>query len=187
MNEAINDGLYSSGPGMGVGSVAGGVAEGSSRRDGVPYRPRHGLVAWLMQRTERDLTSMLDRELRPTGLTFSQFGVLQALVELEPTSSAQVARAMLVSPQAMVGLVATLERKNYIRRRTGVAAGRTLETTVTPAGQRAYERAAAIVARVDDVVAATCGDLGADGFAGVMDQLTAAAARTMRDGNGNGD
>ena len=53
------------------------------------YRPREfGRITWLVKLAEREVGRELDRELRHTGLTKSQFGVLQALMHLERASSA---------------------------------------------------------------------------------------------------
>jgi len=74
-------------------------------------------------------------------LTEAQYGVLQALVHLKSASSATLARSVSVTPQAMVGLVAALERKGYIARTSHPGGGRVITTTVTPLGQEAFDTA----------------------------------------------
>src|SRR5947199_9762727 len=86
-----------------------------SRENG-DYRPREfGRITWLVKLAEREVGRELDRELRHTGLTKSQFGVLQALMHLEKASFAALARTVFVPPQSMVGIVAGLELKAFIR------------------------------------------------------------------------
>src|SRR5437868_4692574 len=64
------------------------------------YRPRVGYTSWLLKRTERSAATLLYDRLRDLGLTPSQYGVLQALIRLEKASSADLARALFVTPQA---------------------------------------------------------------------------------------
>ena len=108
------------------------------------YRPREfGRITWLVKLAEREVGRELDRELRHTGLTKSQFGVLQALMHLEQASSAALARTVFVTPQAMVGIVAGLERKGFIRRKSSKVSARAIDATVTAAGKSVYAEARA--------------------------------------------
>ena len=124
-------------------------------RETADYRPREfGRITWLIKLAEREVGKELDRELRHSGLTKSQFGVLQALVHLERASSAALARTVFVTPQAMVGIVAGLERKGFIRRKTSRASARVIEATVTAAGRVAYDEGVDMIRKVDDMLAA---------------------------------
>ena len=118
------------------------------------YRPAEvGTLPWLLKLAEREVGKELDRVLRNTGLTKSQFGVLQALIHLEVASSAALARTVFVTPQAMVNIVAELERKGFIRRRASQASARVIEATVTPAGRAAFEEGTKQIRKVDDLLA----------------------------------
>jgi DNA-binding MarR family transcriptional regulator len=118
------------------------------------YRPREfGHIPWLIKLAEREVGRELDRELRHTGLTKAQFGVLQALVHLKRASSAALARTVFVTPQAMVGIVAGLEAKGFIRRKTSQASARVIEATVTAAGNAAYRKGVDMIVHVDDILA----------------------------------
>ncbi len=122
--------------------------------DTADYRPREfGRITWLIKLAEREVGKELDRELRHSGLTKSQFGVLQALMHLERASSAALARTVFVTPQAMVGIVAGLERKGFIRRKTSRASARVIEATVTAAGRAAYDEGVDMIRKVDDMLA----------------------------------
>ena len=117
------------------------------------YRPREfGRITWLIKLAEREVGKELDRELRHSGLTKSQFGVLQALMHLERASSAALARTVFVTPQAMVGIIAGLERKGFIRRKTSRASARVIEATVTAAGKAAYDEGARMIRHVDEML-----------------------------------
>jgi DNA-binding MarR family transcriptional regulator len=105
------------------------------------YRPQNGYLSWLLTRANRELGRQVDRVLDEVDLTEAQYGVLQALVHLRSASSATLARSVQVTPQAMVGLVAALERKGYISRTSHPGGGRVITTTVTPVGQEAFDTA----------------------------------------------
>ena len=118
------------------------------------YRPREfGRVTWLIKLAEREVGKELDRELRHTGLTKSQFGVLQALMHLERASSAALARTVFVTPQAMVGIIAGLERKGLIRRRSSKVSARAIDASVTAQGKVVYSDAERMVRNVDEMLA----------------------------------
>jgi DNA-binding MarR family transcriptional regulator len=117
------------------------------------YRPlEFGRITWLVKLAEREVGRELDRELRHTGLTKSQFGVLQALMHLERASSAALARTVFVTPQAMVGIVAGLERKGFIRRKSSKVSARAIDATVTAAGKTVYAEAVRMIRNVDDIL-----------------------------------
>lgn len=125
-----------------------------TNNDRVDYRPREfGRITWLIKLAEREVGRELDRELRHTGLTKSQFGVLQALMHLERASSAALARTVFVTPQAMVGIVAGLERKGLIRRKSSKVSARAIDATVTASGKNVYAEAERAIRSVDDILA----------------------------------
>jgi DNA-binding MarR family transcriptional regulator len=112
------------------------------------YEPEVAYTSWLLKRAERAVGAALYEALRDLGITPSQYGVMQALVRLEKASSAELARAVFVTPQAMTGLVSGLERQGYIRRKP-LKSSRVIEATLTPLGRRVFEDATARVAKID--------------------------------------
>jgi DNA-binding MarR family transcriptional regulator len=112
------------------------------------YTPQVGRTSWLIKRTERAAYATIADALRDLGLTPSQYAVLQALVRLKVASSAELARACFVTPQAMTGLVSGLERQGYISRKP-LASSRVIEATATDLGVRVYEDATARVSAFD--------------------------------------
>jgi DNA-binding MarR family transcriptional regulator len=121
------------------------------------YRPQVGYTSWLLKRTERSVASLLYDRLRDLGLTPSQYGALQVLIRLEKASSADLARALFVTPQAMTGLVAGLERQGYITRKPLVSS-RVIEATVTPLGQKVHDEASARVEQIDGLMTSLLSD-----------------------------
>ena len=112
------------------------------------YQPEVAYTAWLVKRAERAVGAALFDGLRDLGLTPSQYGVLQALVRLERASSAELARAVFVTPQAMTGLVAGLERQRYIQRKP-LKSSRVIEATLTRLGRRVFDDATERVKQID--------------------------------------
>jgi DNA-binding MarR family transcriptional regulator len=131
------------------------------------YEPETGYTAWLLKRTERLAAASMYDELRAVGLTPAQFGVLAALHQVGPASLAQLARTQCVTPQAMTGLVAGLERLGHLRRRDPTQTG-VSRATLTPRGRAAFDDAAVRVRAVDDTL--TSG-LAADEVAGLRELL----------------
>ena len=53
----------------------------------------------------------------------------------------------------MVGIVAGLERKGFIRRKSSKVSARAIDATVTAAGKTVYSEAVRMIRNVDDVLA----------------------------------
>lgn len=118
-------------------------------RRGEPYEPTVAHLPWEVKRAEREATRAVDAMLRGSGLTKSQFGVLQAIAHMRKASSAELARMIFVTPQAMVGLVTTLEEKGFIERSQSSYSARVIEARLTPAGRAVYKRGAAALEQID--------------------------------------
>lgn len=116
------------------------------------YEPSVAHLPWELKRAERAAARFLDIKLRGTGLTKSQFGVIQALAHKRTASSAELARTVFVTPQAMVGLISALEQKGYIERTQSEVSARIIDARLTPAGRAAWRRASARLAEIDDLL-----------------------------------
>ena len=121
------------------------------RRD--DYEPSVAHIPWELKRAERAAARLLDAKLRGTGLTKSQFGVIQALAHMRKASSAELARTVFVTPQAMVGLITALEQKGYIEREQSEVSARIIDARLTAAGRAAWKRASAKLAEIDELLA----------------------------------
>jgi DNA-binding MarR family transcriptional regulator len=135
-----------------AGEAVGQSGTEMAARESGTFEPKIGHLPWEIKRAEREAARTIDNLLRSTGLTKSQFGVMQALSRMKKASSADLARSFFVSPQAMVGLIAALEEKGYIERNP--AAARVIEATITPSGRAAFKRAREALNRMDDRLAA---------------------------------
>jgi DNA-binding MarR family transcriptional regulator len=146
---------------VGLGPIEGGHAASPERRAieammavqrDDEYEPSVAHLPWELKRAERAAARLLDAKLRGTGLTKSQFGVIQALAHMRKASSAELARTVFVTPQAMVGLITTLERKGYIERSQSEVSARIIDARLTAAGRAAWRRASARLAEIDDLL-----------------------------------
>lgn len=84
---------------------------------GERYRGVDGHVGYLLRQASQALRGAMDGALRPHGVTASQYAVLSVLGRDPDLSGADLARACNTTPQAMNGVLATLERGGLIARR----------------------------------------------------------------------
>ncbi len=108
---------------------------------GQSYRGVEGRSGYLLRQAWRALEGAMEIALRPHGLNPPQYGVLTVLAREPGASGADLARAVHTTPQAMNGVLATLEREGLIERRPHPTHGRILQATLTSEGQRRLEGA----------------------------------------------
>src|SRR6188472_3416409 len=108
---------------------------------GESYRGVEGHIGYLLRQTWGTLRGAMDAILRRLDLTAVQYGVLSVLARDPGCSGADLARAINTTPQAMNGVLATLEREQLIARRPHPTHGRILRVTLTSEGQRRLEAA----------------------------------------------
>ncbi len=108
---------------------------------GDSYRGVEGHIGFLLRQAWQALSGVLEMALRPHGLTPAQYGVLSVLAREPGASGADLGRALSTTPQAVNGVLATLEREALIDRRPHPTHGRILQVTLTSEGQRRLEAA----------------------------------------------
>jgi DNA-binding MarR family transcriptional regulator len=141
---------------------------------GERYRGVEGHIGYLLRQASYTLRSALDTTVRPYGLTAPQYGVLSVLARDPGSSGADLARACNTTPQAMNGVLATLERGELIERHRHPTHGRILQVTLTSEGKRRLEAANPAVRKLE---AAIERDFSADEVATVKAWLVASANR----------
>lgn len=92
-------------------------------------------------RVERDLTSLLAE----VGLSPVQFGVLATLATGPVRTQAQLARTVLVRPQSMAGVVATMIARDLLVRAGPGGRGVATPLAITTQGQTLLEQAWPVV------------------------------------------
>ena len=144
---------------------------------GQSYRGVEGHSGYLLRQAWRALEGALEIALRPHGLSPPQYGVLTVLAREPGASGADLARAVHTTPQAMNGVLATLEREALIERRPHPTHGRILQATLTSEGQR---RLGAANPSVRALERETERGLSSDEIATVKTWLVATAQRLDR-------
>ena len=98
----------------------------------MPFSERLGLD---IKRAEQALMAAKTAALRPSDLTVAQYAALAALREQPGLSGAALARACLVTPQAMVPVLRHLEERGLVARTPHPVHGHVVEVRLTDAGQ----------------------------------------------------
>lgn len=101
---------------------------------GMPADERLGLD---IKRAEQTLITAKQAAVRPAGLTVPQYAALFALADSPGISGAALARACLVTPQAMTVVLKNLEERGLIERSPHPWHRNVLETRLTEAGRTA--------------------------------------------------
>ncbi len=102
----------------------------------------------LIRQAQQALRRALDAALRDLGVTTPQFSVLNVLADRPGISGAELARASMLTPQTVNGILVALERSGAIVRRPHAGDSRVLCSELTPTGQALLATA---LTRVDAV------------------------------------
>ena len=141
---------------------------------GEGYRGVEGNSGYLLRQAWHAFRAAMDSALRAHGLSGAQYAVLSVLARDPGMSGADLARACNTTPQAMNGVLATLERDRLIERHPHPTHGRILQAELTSEGKQRLDAAAPAVRALE---AAIEKDLTADQVAAVKAWLVASAKR----------
>jgi DNA-binding MarR family transcriptional regulator len=150
------------------------VSAVSAPRIGERYRGVEGRSGYLLRQAWHAFRGAMEDALRAQGLTGAQYAVLSVLARDPGMSGADLARACNTTPQAMNGVVATLERDGLVERHAHPTHGRILQVRLTEEGRRRLEDATPAVRELEDAIER---DLPADEMTAVKSWLVAAAQR----------
>ena len=98
-------------------------------------------LAWRVVRTGREVERALTRTIGEHELTTTQFGVLSLLATGGDFTQTDLARAVLVRPQSVGSLIASLTERGLITRRGPGGRGRRTHFDLTAAGKQLIEHA----------------------------------------------
>jgi DNA-binding MarR family transcriptional regulator len=118
-------------------------------RIGEEYRGVDGHSGYLLRQAWQSFRTAMEGVLQSHGLSGAQYAALSVLAREPGMSGADLARACNTTPQAMNGVLATLERNGLVQRRPHPTHGRILQVTLTPEGSRRLEGAAPDVRRLE--------------------------------------
>jgi DNA-binding MarR family transcriptional regulator len=144
---------------------------------GERYRGVEGHIGYLLVQAFHTLRTTMDATLRPHNLYGPQYGVLSVLARDPGSSGADLARAYNITPQAMNGVLVTLEREGLIERHPHPTHGRILQVTLTEEGQRRLEAATPAVREISATIEA---GFAPDEIAAIKAWLVESAARLER-------
>jgi len=108
---------------------------------GERYRGVEGHSGFLLRQAWQQFRAAFETTLRAHDLTPAQYGALSVLARDPGLSGADLARASNTTPQAMNGVLATLERHGLVERRPHPTHGRILRATLTDEGRRRLKAA----------------------------------------------
>ena len=111
------------------------AAAASSPRKKRKYEEREH-VLWLLKRAFHYGHRAVNEAVRPHGVTPTQIGALNRLVQEPGLSGAELARRLLVTPQAAQLALASLEERGLVERRPDPHHGRIVRTYLTEQGQK---------------------------------------------------
>ena len=117
---------------------------------GEGYRGPSGPTGYLLRQLIHAFHTTQEEGLRPYALSSPQFGALFVLHHEPGLSSADLARAMGVTPQAANLLVAGMEREGLVRREPHPTHKRVLETYPTDEGLRRMSAAQAFIGDLEE-------------------------------------
>ncbi|ABW10855.1 transcriptional regulator, MarR family [Parafrankia sp. EAN1pec] len=116
-------------------------------------------ITWLLKQAMHYSRRTVNTAIRNYGVTSEQLGVLKRLADNPGLSGADLARRLLITPQASQLALATLERRGLIERRPDANHGRILRSYLTDEGLRVctecFNDAIASEERLLDVLDAT--------------------------------
>jgi DNA-binding MarR family transcriptional regulator len=141
---------------------------------GERYRGVEGRSGYLLRQAWHAFRGAMEAALRAHGLTGAQYAVVSVLARDPGMSGADLARVCNTTPQAMNGVLATLERDGLVERRPHPTHGRILQVSLTREGQRRLEAATPAVRALEAAIEA---DLAPDQLAVVKAWLVTSAQR----------
>jgi DNA-binding MarR family transcriptional regulator len=144
---------------------------------GERYRGVEGRIGYLLVQASNTLRTALAATLLPHQLSPPQYAVLTVLARDPGVSGADLARACNTTPQAMNGVLVTLERHGLIERRPHPTHGRILRVSLTDEGERRLEAANPAVRKLEAGIEA---GFSPDEIATVKAWLVESAARLER-------
>jgi DNA-binding MarR family transcriptional regulator len=98
--------------------------------------PTHVSLGTLFKRALHVTREAADQAVKAHGVTAAQYGVLQRLAAYPGSSGAELARMMLITPQAVHQLISSLEKLDLIERANDPNHGRIIRCVVTPEGHK---------------------------------------------------
>jgi DNA-binding MarR family transcriptional regulator len=107
-------------------------------------------LVYVIGRVGQGVRRELRARLAPLGLSVPNVTTLSVLRGRSGLSNAQLARRALITPQSMLEVLASLERRGLVVRRADAANARIMRAELTASGRRSLARADAVIAKLED-------------------------------------
>jgi DNA-binding MarR family transcriptional regulator len=141
-------------------------------------QPQPSLI-YVIGRVGQGVRRELGARLAPLALSVPDVTTLSVLRSRSGLSNAQLARRALITPQSMLEVLASLERRGLVLRRADRANARIMRAELTASGRRMLERADPVVAALEDELLAAVSPArrahARDALLAAMDELRAPA------------
>lgn len=105
---------------------------------------------YLIGRVDRGLRAVMEEALRELDLSLPEYTAMSVLERRPGLSNAQLARRSLIAPQSMIHVIAGLEERGLVARKTDPSHGRILRTELTGRGKKLLAKAHGRVEVVED-------------------------------------
>jgi DNA-binding MarR family transcriptional regulator len=119
---------------------------------GQGYRGVEGHSGFLLRQAWQAFGHAMDEALDAHGLSPAQYSALGVLARDPGVSGADLARGCNTTPQAMNGVLATLEREGLVERHPHPTHGRILQVELTSKGRQRLEQAIPAVRGIEAAV-----------------------------------
>lgn len=113
------------------------------------YSPEES-IGYMMRRTINLISSEIDRQMEPQGLTNAQWVPLLKLYMGQASTVAELARNCQVDAGAMTRTLDRLEAKDLVRRARSSGDRRVVNIEITPAGRKAAQGIPAILCDIQN-------------------------------------
>jgi DNA-binding MarR family transcriptional regulator len=134
-------------------------------------------LAYVIGRVDQGVRREMRRLLEPFGLSVPEYTALSILAAVPGLSNAQLARRSLITPPAMLEVLASLERRALVERHADPQHGRIRRAELTADGTRTLRAASREIDRLSDQLLDAIPDDERDavrrGLVAVMDRLSA--------------
>ena len=134
-------------------------------------------LAYVIGRVDQGVRREMRTRLAPFGLSVPEFTTLSILHAVPGLSNAQLARRSLITPPAMLEVLASLERRGLVERHSDPEHGRIRRAELTEEGAQALRGSAREIDRLSTELLAAIPDdernVVRRGLVAMMDRLTA--------------
>jgi DNA-binding MarR family transcriptional regulator len=114
-----------------------------------------GTILWLMKHGFARQRRNVEEAMRANGVTATQAGVLTQLRQSPGLSSSDIARRLILTPQAVMAAVASLEKLTLIERADDPTHGRIRRCFLTDEGERVAKACEAAAGEVEEKLLAS--------------------------------